>query len=446
MQKPKLDEPMLNRTLRSGKIRSLRRDQRGTITIMAAIVLPVMVGAMALGAETSLRYFQQRNLHHAADVAAHGAGVRFAFGDPESVYDPIGRELAVTASWDESGAYEFNRPPQNGQYAGQSVGPNGGTLIEVALTEVKPRLFSKIWNNSDLTISAYAVAEVLQKRDACVLALDNSAPRAMDISGSASLDLVGCDTASNSDSWDSVYQGGSSNVSADCVYARGLIDESGGISVTDCPEMLENQGVVADPYAEVGEPAIEGPCENWNSLTSGPPHATKNIDADYNHSSGVPSMRFCSQDVRMQQRINFGPGLYILDGVDMEVNANADVNGSELMFYLVNGARLKINGSGELNLSAMTNHDDWAPILFFVSRTNSATSHQMNGDSNSSFEGLTYVPNAAIDYNGGSGLSGACTQVIGNTVTFTGNNDFQSDCTDFPFKDIVIATLVQLID
>ena len=139
---------------------------------MAAIVLPVMVGAMALGAEMSLRYFQQRNVHHAADLAAHGAGVRFAFGDPESVYEPIGRELAVSASWDESGTYAVNIPPQNGRFAGQSVGPNGGSLMEVVLTEVKPRLFSKIWNNSDLTISAYAVAEVLQKRDACVLALD----------------------------------------------------------------------------------------------------------------------------------------------------------------------------------------------------------------------------------------------------------------------------------
>ena len=429
------------------RISQFLRDERGNIAIMGAIILPVMVGAMGLGVEMSYRYFQQRKIHNAADVAAHGAGVRLAFGDPASIYTNVGRQLAVDASWDQSGTYLLNRPPQHGPFAGEARGPNGGTLIEAVVSEVQPRLFSRIWYQNDLTVSAYSVAEVMQKRDACILALDPTAPRAVEFSGGASLTLSGCEIASNSDANDAIYQGGSSIVEADCINSVGLVTESGGITLTDpeCTAPRENQPVTKDPYDDVAEPTIEGPCENWNTLTNGSPHSTKHINANYNHSSGLLSMRLCNNTVDMKERIEFGPGLYILDGVNMTVNANADVNGSDLMFYLVNGASLQINGSGDVNLSAMTS-GEWAPILFFISRYNTATSHQLNGNSYSSFEGVIYAPNGELEYSGGTGLSEACTQVIAKIVTFTGASDFKSDCTDFPFKDIVISSLVQLID
>ena len=156
-------------------------------------------------------------------------------------------------------------------------------------------------------------------------------------------------------------------------------------------------------------------------------------------------MRFCSNDVSMQSKINFTPGIYIIDGVKMSVNANAVVTGSEVMFYLKNGAELRINGTGQLQLSAMTS-GPFAPLLFYIDRNNGIATHQLNGDSNSYFEGVMYAPDAELQYSGGSGLADACTQVIDNEVEFTGNSDFRSDCTNFPFKDIVTSALIQLVD
>ena len=431
-----------------------RRDDSGGTLIMAAIMFPVMVGAMALGTEASYRYHQQRKIQHAADTAAHGAAVRKAFGDPVSVYSPVGEQLAVSASWDQpDGDYFLHEPPAHGDYAGQATGPNGGDLIEVELNETVPRLLSRIYSQNDITVSAFAVAEVQQVRNACVLSLDQAAARAMEFSGTASLTLTGCDIASNSDAPDSVYQGGSSSVTADCINAVGQVDESGGVALSDpdCPAPRTNQPPTADPYrdvADIDETQIS--CSNWNVVTAGPPKATKNINPTETYTDAAsgwtsPAMRFCSNNVQIQGKINFAPGIYILDGVDMTVNANADADGSELMFYLTSGASLKINGSGELTLSAMTS-GPFAPILFYSDRNNSATAHQLNGNSSSYFEGAMYFPNGDLDYNGGAGLADACTQVIANTVTFTGNSDFQSDCTDYPFKDIVTSALVQLVD
>ncbi len=431
-----------------------RRDDSGGSLIMAAILFPVMVGAMALGTEASYRYHQQRKVQHAADTAAHGAAVRKAYGDPASVYSPVGEQLAVSASWDQpNGNYVLHEPPAHGNYAGQATGPNGGDLVEVELNETVPRLLSRIYNPDDITVSAFSVAEVQQVRNACVLSLDPTAPRAMEFSGSSSLTLSGCDIASNSDAPDSVYQGGSSSVSADCINAVGEVDESGGVAMTDpnCTAPRINQPPTADPYKDVADIDINQiSCSNWNVVTAGPPHAMKNINPTEIYTDAAtgwtsPAMRFCSNDVSIQGPVNFGSGIYILDGVDMRVNANADASGTELMFYLTNGASLKINGSGQLQLTAMTS-GPFAPILFYNDRANTATSHQLNGDSSSYFEGVMYFPTAALDYNGGAGLAGACTQVIGNTVTFTGNSDFQSDCTDYPFNDIVTGALVQLID
>ncbi len=447
-----------NRLKRSTALRQLarlRRDERGNILIMAAFMLPVMVGAMALGGEMSYRYHQQRKIQHAADVAAHGAGVRAAYGDPKSTFEPIGQSLAIDAAWDQSGTYTLtDTGPTRGDYVGQATGPNGGQLIEVVLTEIQPRMFSKIWNNSDITVEAFAVAEVQQARTACVLSLDPSAARAMEFSGSTSLTLAGCDIASNSDAVDSVYQGGSSSVEADCINAVGYVDDSGGVSlsVTECVAARENQPPTSDPYKtvpDVDETQIS--CSNWNTVTSGPPKKPKNVNASEAYTDAGPpawttnAMRFCAQTVSMKGKVNFGPGIYIIDGVDMRINANAEVTGTDVMFYLTNGGSVTINGSGQLQLTAMTS-GPFAPILFYSDRNNSATSHQLNGNSSSYFEGVMYFPNGDLNYNGGAGISGACTQVIANTVTFTGNSDFRSDCTNYPFKDVVTSALVQLID
>lgn len=76
------------------RVAQFGKDESGNIIILAALIMPLMVGGMGLGVEMSYRYQQQRKIHHAADVAAHGAAVRAAFGDQETTYRANGRQLA----------------------------------------------------------------------------------------------------------------------------------------------------------------------------------------------------------------------------------------------------------------------------------------------------------------------------------------------------------------
>src|ERR1035437_11041217 len=52
---------------------SLRADQRGTIAVMMAFLLPILVGGFGLGFEVSNWYLQTRAMQNAADSAAIAA-------------------------------------------------------------------------------------------------------------------------------------------------------------------------------------------------------------------------------------------------------------------------------------------------------------------------------------------------------------------------------------
>jgi Putative Flp pilus-assembly TadE/G-like len=51
-----------------GFARDLQSDQSGAAAVVIAIVFPILVGGMGLGAETGYWYVTQRKLQHAVDV------------------------------------------------------------------------------------------------------------------------------------------------------------------------------------------------------------------------------------------------------------------------------------------------------------------------------------------------------------------------------------------
>ncbi len=55
----------------------------GATAVIAAILFPVVVGGLGLGAETGYWYLSQRKLQHAVDVSAHAAGARLRADDTD---------------------------------------------------------------------------------------------------------------------------------------------------------------------------------------------------------------------------------------------------------------------------------------------------------------------------------------------------------------------------
>jgi hypothetical protein len=113
-----------------------------------------------------------------------------------------------------------NQPPKSGNYTGTS------TAIEVIVQQPQPRFLAGLFQASNPTVNARAVARV--SNPSCLLALDTTANQAINVSGSASVSSK-CDLASNSSSANAINMSGSSTVTTPCLQS------SGGVSVTSGP-------------------------------------------------------------------------------------------------------------------------------------------------------------------------------------------------------------------
>ena len=354
----------------------LKKDEKGAAAILAALVMPVFVGGLGMGAETGYWYYTHRKLQHAADVAAHAGATRVRAGDRNLIQTAATDVAQSTGFSTNRGTLVANSPPVSGPSAGQNM------FVEVLITETRPRLLTGLFSTAPVVFSTRAVAGVTNEiSNGCVLALSRSAPRAIEVSGSTNVKVNGCDVVANSNAVNAFEMvGNSASLSTDCVHTVGEGIESAKLTLTRCASIFENAPPVRDPYETVAEPAVEGPCENGNVRN-------ETITPSYNHSSGVKSVRFC-KGFRFQGTVELKPGLYIIDGGDFTSNGNSALKlaakqGSEpnpgVTIYITNGASLKIAANAEYDLGPSTT-GPYQGILFFGSRTSAAAIAADHGD------------------------------------------------------------------
>ena len=415
-------------------------DGAGSIAIIGSLTLPVVVGGMALGAEVGLWYQTQRQLQHAADAAAHGAGIRKRQCDDDSKVHSTALALATTAGFDDAiGSIAVNLPP--------TAGPNAGNAraVEVILSETIPRYFSSIFSQEPVVVDARAVTLYTNPSSACVLALALTESAALKVSGSANVNLIDCDTASNSMASDAFDMNGASQYATRCVHTVGHAQSTSGLSLTGCPAVEELSGLTPDPYAGKPMPVMMGPCHGKNV---GHPVQSTDVTATTHHSSftesGLRSMRFCN-GLQLKGIVHFDPGIYLIEGGNFSINAGAQVTGDNVMFFFGDGAASKLNGNALINLTP-PNSGIYSGMLFFGDRGAAMADHHVNGSSGTSFGGAIYFPSQKITYNGGAGATGGCTQIIGYMIEFNGNSDLSLDCDGVGVEDINVAGNVEIVE
>lgn len=445
---PRRSLPVAGRAHVSGRpgatLRRFCADSRGAVVVLAAILFPVVIGGLGLGVETSYWYLTQRKLQHAADVSAHAGSARNRAGDPLVEIEEAAAHIAHASGLPfDGGTVTVNVPPASGAFLGD---PDS---LEVLLAETRTRWFTSVYASGTVTLRARAVTRIQGGAPACILALSGTAAGAITVSGSTDVSLENCDVASNSVSSTSFDMSGSSaSLSTGCVYAVGQASVSSGLNLAECPEVQVNSPVVRDPYRDVAEPALAGPCENSKV---GKPNNPTIVTPTYDHPSGVPSRRYCD-GLDIKGDVTFEPGLYIIEGGDVTFNGgNPDsestigVTGAGVTFYMTDSARLKMNGNVQLNLSAPTG-GPFSGILFFGARDATGVSHVIGGTSDSTLQGAVYTPASHIEFEGTSAATGGCTQVIGDQVTMTGNSTLQSSCDAAGTSTILASEDIKLVE
>ncbi|WP_416208006.1 pilus assembly protein TadG-related protein [Chelativorans sp. M5D2P16] len=416
----------------SGIFRALSKDEKGAVAAIAAIVFPVVIGAMGLGAETGYWFLKQRKLQHAADVAVYAAAVRYRAGDAQTAVEAAALRTASGTGYQSD----------IGTIAVDSL--SGSTVtsgkITVELTETHARLFSSIFSSEPLVLAARALAELKGGSKACVLALSSSASGAVTVTGSTDVQLSNCSVASNSNAADAfLMKNGSALMSTDCIYTVGGAVTSTGLTLTGCSHPVTFAPPIPDPFAGVIEPdkiqIDQLPCRSLDHISS----STYSFDT---LPSGEKALRFCG-GLDIKGNITLQPGLYIVDGGELKVTAGASFTGSGVTFLLTSSARANLTGNSDITLSAPTS-GPYAGILLFGSRHGTGVGHVVTGNTEWSLQGAVYTPTGAIDFTGNSTGSGGCLQIVADRVTFTGNSSMET-CAD-ETNEIIVGRSIAIIE
>ncbi len=142
-------------------------DQAGAIIIVVGLLMPIVIGGLALGAEVGYWYFNQSKLQNSADVAAYAGAVQLRAGeDQQTIADAAFAAAAKTGDNESIGTITVNSPPTTGAFAAD---PN---VVEVIAQENVSSLFSAFFTDGDVPMSGRAVARLMEGQAACILALD----------------------------------------------------------------------------------------------------------------------------------------------------------------------------------------------------------------------------------------------------------------------------------
>lgn len=404
--------------LLTGKLAEFRSNEGGNIATMTAILSPVLVGGMGLGAEAGYWYYSKNELQNAVDAAAHATALRSNNGDAQAALEDIATFVVGQAGVNLTQSnVAVNQPPTQGGFI------NDGGAVEIDVTRSVPRMFSAMWDNTPVQINARAVATAQSGGRGCVIALSDTEQGALSITGSADINLDQCDFVSNAAGVSFEMTGNGSTAVANCVQATGTATTTAGLTTT-CATLRENSAPIADPFASVPEPVATGACQ---SSSVGKNNQSTTVTPAEAHTSGMSAIRYCN-GMNIRGNVTLNPGLYLIEGGEFKINSNATITGTGVTFFLADGVEIRFNGTASLDVTAPSS-GVYNGILIFGSRAGTNMDHRINGNISTVLNGAIYTPESHIDYLGNAQTSfDSCSQIIADTIDFSGNGTISMHC------------------
>jgi len=403
------------------------RDRSGSYLILVALASPVMIGAAALGTEVGYWMHQHQKMQDAADSAVMAAATYYG-PNPDSVSSNGGRNFnysatGVTAQYgfvasgvgisNSNSTITVSEPP----VSGPNVGKTGS--VEVTITRNYPRMLSALFGNSQVPIQARAVAKT-KGGYGCVLALDPTAASSALVQGTTNIQLKSCSLYDDSNNVTAVNGGGSANLTALSVGVVGGISGASNFTVTE--GIWTGAPSTPDPYADVNVPAYSG-CDYHNYSTKKHDHMSPGVYCNNIHFNGGTTA-------------TLDDGTYIFDGGAFMVDGGATVtcNHCTLVFTSSNGGansypNITVNGGATMTLGPPSSGSMSGIVMYADRNTPVGTAAKLDGGSGMTLGGAVYLPEHAVDWSGGNSSNTVCTQVIGDTVTFSGNAALGVNCT-----------------
>lgn len=411
----------------ASKFLRLLDDQGGNALAIGAAVMPLLIGAAAIGVDTIQSSLARRQLQRSADSAALAGA--YALVQSEIVRDSAEHDLALNNRISLAAPPLVENAPTAGPYAGN------GRAVRVRLDALRSVPFISFFTGSAMPVSAEATAAVVYAGEFCMIALEEGDVTGITFSGSANVDL-GCGVASNSRAANAVSADGSSRVVASPVAAVGGVPSSG--SYEGPTTLLPYSPPQPNPFADLPVPSPPNPCGGGPLRVQ--PNDTRTVSPG------------CYSGMDIKGTVTFQPGVYYIDGSSLSFGATARASGSGVTFILTSRnagsnpstiATLDMHGNAQVNFSAPTSGTYEGVLMYQDPRANYGDSH-VNGNSSSRLEGGFYFPRQQLTFNGTTGMRTECIQLVARRLRFTGNASVQNTCPENG-ADSFDATFVRLV-
>ena len=409
-------------------IKRLVTAESGNATVFVALGLPAMIGAAGYAVDMSQLYMWKRELQHSVDQAALAGAWALAYDDETDSYTTRAQQEFDA---NQGITTEFATSPSI-SLANYDGGIENSVIVSATVSKRLP--FSGFLIDKPLFVRATAQATFAAggSYKACLMALKKNAAGAFDIGGTATVNAK-CGLGALSCDPGAIEIGYKTKVTTDSIATCGTANVP-----SDLESVLhENIDGLTNPFATLPPPELE-PAEEADPKSFKCPKKNTLYLAPGRYVGGM--------DVKC--KVVFSSGIYVVDGGTLDFTSNqGHVTGTKVLFVLRNGATLKLGGSGNggyVNLSPMeagdftgtvndAYKDKYAGMLFYEEDDgeSASTSHIINGNSDTLFRGIFYLPKGDVTINGGADMSTSqdlCFQLWSSTLKITGTANIKTTC------------------
>lgn len=399
------------------RLAKLIRCPRGNVLIAAAAVMPLVVGAGAVGVDVTQWALAKRRLQRLADSSAVAGGYALQWNSDATATERTAAAIAAAnRSLQNDSQITFSSTPivQNAP----TVGAYAGDIraVRVQLTSAPSLTFVSYFMSGTTEIPAEATAAVLPDPKYCMVALERGTTAGITFDGSTALGLD-CGIGTNSQGSPAISAEGASSIRATRIAGVGSIPSVSNFS--SGTELLSYQPPLLDPYA--GLP----PASNY--ATNCGPAVTFEGNGRRNVTQG------CWAGMTIRANVNFAPGVYVINGGQLVIESSANITGENVTFILTGPspsqiATMTIVGGATVQLSPPTGNHTFKGILVYQDRTALYGTNFISGGSNSKLAGSLYFPKQAVQFSGNSGLDTNCMRLVALRLRFTGNSAVGANC------------------
>jgi hypothetical protein len=229
------------------------RDERGSMLVLAAVVLPVLLAFAAVALDLGYMYDYKQRMGAAADAAALSGAfeIKRSVGIDSATLNAYIRDDAARNGFTDGVngiTVTISRPPVTGLHIGDTK------YVEVVIARATPTFFAQILGRSTVPVSARAVAGP-DEGTGCVYALhtgDLKYPNEFEVEKSSNIAVPNCDIVSNGN----LVVGSGATITDAHFLVTAASGTTAGATINAAPTY--SSAASSDPFADMDQAALFG--------------------------------------------------------------------------------------------------------------------------------------------------------------------------------------------